>query len=245
LQQDALEDQEKRPLDVLGAESQGQIGYELQRELRSTLKNPTATVLTTTLVDPNDPAFDEPKKPVGPYYSPEENQQVPFTTKEVQTNTGERRYRRVVPSPEPQRIVESEQIQALWESGATVVCGGGGGVPVIQQNGGFEGVEAVIDKDKGTQVLANGIGADILLLLTDVDGVYQDFGTPDQTMLKTVTTNKLERLLGDGEFGEGSMRPKVEAAKRFVANGGSRAVITSLAQAQQAQAGNAGTEIVA
>lgn len=244
LQQDALDEDATRPLDVLGAESQGQIGYQLQRELRSTLNNPTSTVLTTTEVDGNDDAFDNPTKPVGPYYDSNESD-MPFQTKKVQTNSGEIRYRRVVPSPEPRKIVESEQIQTLWESGTTVICAGGGGVPVIRKNGGYRGVEAVIDKDKATQVLANEVGADALYLLTDVEGVYLNFGTPDQTMLNTVRSSEIEEMLDNDEFGEGSMLPKVEAAKRFVENGGNRAVITSLDKAREAQAGSGGTEVVA
>ena len=244
LEQEASGSGGGRPLDVLGAETQAQIGYDLQRELRAALDGPAATIVTLTEVDPEDPAFDEPTKPVGPYYDADENRDLPFPTMQVQTSTGEYQYRRVVPSPEPLEILEAEQIEALMDRGTTVVCTGGGGIPVVREHGSIEGVEAVIDKDRGTQVLANEIGVDEFILLTDVDAAYLDFGTPDQRALRSVTPSELRKHLDADEFGVGSMAPKVQAAIRFVENGGERAVITELDKAADAIEGNAGTEVV-
>jgi carbamate kinase len=244
LQQEALENGSGRPLDVLGAETQAQIGYGLQRELNTVLEKRAATIVTLTAVDPEDPAFDEPTKPVGPYYEPDEAAALPFPTMQVTTNTGDLKYRRVVPSPEPREILEAEQIRTLVEHDTTVICTGGGGIPVVQENGSIDGVEAVIDKDRGTQVLATEIGADEFLLLTDVDAAYLDFGTPDQRALRSVTASDLREHLDSGEFGVGSMAPKVQAAIRFVENGGERAVITELDKAADAIDGDAGTEVV-
>jgi len=232
-----------KPLDVLGAESQAQIGYLLQQELHNALDVTPVTTVTQTRVDPDDPAFDEPTKPVGPFYEEDQVAEKEFPVKQVTTNDGGLAYRRVVPSPEPVEIVESERIGALIDTGQPVICVGGGGVPVVEEDGDVRGVEAVIDKDRATQVLANDIGADELLLLTDVEAAYRNFGTDDQERLAELTPEEARRLLDAGEFGEGSMAPKVEACAEFVENGGERAIITSTETATEALTGSAGTII--
>ncbi|HKL30875.1 MAG TPA: carbamate kinase [Natrialbaceae archaeon] len=232
-----------KPMDVLGAESQAQIGYLLQQELHNALDVTPVTTVTQTRVDPDDPAFDDPTKPVGPFYDEAEAAEKDFRTKEVTTSDGGVAYRRVVPSPHPIEIVESDRIGALVETGQPVICVGGGGVPVVEEDGDYRGVEAVIDKDRATQVLATNIDADELLLLTDVDAAYRNFGTDDQERIETLTPEEARDLLDAGEFGEGSMAPKVEACAEFVENGGERAIITSTETATEALTGTAGTII--
>lgn len=244
LQQEALETDGEHPLDVLVAETQAQIGYPLQRELGNRLDQQVTTVVTQSLVDPDDPAFEDPSKPVGPYYDAAEAAEKPFETAEVSRPSGERAYRRVVPSPEPRAVVEAEVLGELAEH-ALVVCAGGGGIPVVRGEDGLRGVEAVVDKDRTSQVLAAAVDADELIVLTDVDAAYLDFGTEDQRPLGAVGASTLRRHLADGAFGEGSMAPKVEAAARFVENGGDRAVITSAERVEAALDGEAGTRVTA
>lgn len=233
-----------KPLDVLGAESQAQIGYLLQQQLREELGETPATVITQTLVDEDDSAFDEPTKRIGPFYDEDEAAEKDFPVKEDTNGNGEVGYRRVVPSPQPVEIIESERIGTLVETGKPVISVGGGGVPVIEDDTGLTGVEAVIDKDRAAQVLATDIGADEFLLLTDVEAVYRNFGTEDQERLDELTTEQAAELLETGEFGEGSMAPKVEAAIDFVENGGDRALITAPETATEALDGETGTTIV-
>jgi carbamate kinase len=230
-----------KPLDVLGAESQAQIGYLLQQELHDDLDEVPVTTVTQTRVDPDDPAFDRPTKPIGPFYDEATAAEKDFPTKMVTTSDGDVAHRRVVPSPHPIEIVEADRIAGLVETGKPVICVGGGGVPVVEQDGKLRGVEAVIDKDRATQVLATDVGADELLLLTDVDAAYRDFGGEDEERIGELTPEEATELLEEGEFGEGSMAPKVEASVEFVQNGGDRAIITSVETATEALRGAAGT----
>lgn len=234
-----------KPLDVLVGESQAQIGYLLQQELHNELGVTPVTAVTQTRVDPDDPAFDEPTKPIGPFYDESEAAGKDFPTKQVTKSNGDSAYRRVVPSPHPLEIVESERIESLVDTGEPVICVGGGGIPVVEEEseGDLRGVEAVVDKDRATRVLATDIDADELLLLTDVDAAYRNFGTDDQERLAELTPEDATDLLDAGEFGEGSMAPKVEASIEFVENGGERAIITSIDSATEALTGDAGTTI--
>jgi len=242
LQQENAPETPQLPLDVLVAETQAQIGYLLQQALDNALSGATdfITVVTQAVVDAGDPAFEEPSKPVGPFYTEAEAAEKPFETREV--SSGERPYRRVVPSPEPTGIVEADEIERLVDRGDHVICVGGGGVPVVRE-GGLRGVEAVIDKDRATQLLATELGASRLAVLTDVEHAYVDFGGADQRPLRSVAPAELRSHLENGEFGEGSMRPKVEACLRFVDEGGDLASITSPAHLGDALDGDAGTRV--
>ncbi len=228
------------PLDVLGAESEGMIGYVLEQELGNALPGRRAvTVLTQVVVERDDPGFAAPTKFIGPIYDRE-------TAERLAADLGwtiapdNAHFRRVVPSPEPQEIVELAAIELLVASGAIVVCTGGGGIPVVRgADGGLHGVEAVIDKDLGAELLARGLGADILLMLTDVDCVQLDWGTPDAQPLRRATPAELRAHT----FAAGSMGPKVEAACRFVERTGGIAAIGALHDAARIVAGEAGTLI--
>ncbi len=239
------------PLDVCDAMTQGQIGYLLQQALVQALRweglmTCAATVITQVVVDPNDPAFRDPTKPVGPFYSKSEaewlHESRGYVLKRV--GNGHRAYRRVVPSPQPSEIVEWKVIRGLMEAGHVVIACGGGGVPVICEDGQLRGVEAVIDKDLASERLASALGAQVLMILTDVERVALRFGTPEQVDLERLSLEEAKRYLAAGEFPPGSMGPKMEAVIRFLENGGERAIITSLDRAQEALGGQAGTEIV-
>ena len=238
------------PFDVCGAMSQGYIGYHIQQALTAALAKrdrhiPVVTVVTQMVVDENDPAFREPTKPIGPFYSESEAKKLAaekgYTVKE---DSG-RGWRRVVPSPKPIRIVEIGTIKTLWDSTITIACGGGG-IPVVERGGILEGVAAVIDKDLAAARLAEEMEADILMILTEVPAVSIHFNTPEQTDLGTVTAAELERYADAGEFGAGSMLPKVQAAAAFARSGpGRHAVITSLDKGVDALTGKCGTVITA
>ena len=237
------------PLDVCGAESQGQIGYMLQQSIgkmlaRRSIPRPVATVITQMVVDPNDPAFANPTKPVGPFYSAYYAEQRMKETGEKWIEDAGRGWRRVVPSPDPIRIVEQDAILSLVRTGAIVIANGGGGIPVIEKGGLYKGVEAVIDKDLGGECLARDVGADVLLILTDVAHVALHYKTPHQVDLHTVQLDDLIRYQQEGHFNAGSMGPKVEACRRFVERGGEAAIIAQLDKAVEAIHGNAGTRIV-
>lgn len=237
------------PLDVCGAESQGQIGYMLQQSIgkmlaRRSIQRPVATVITQMVVDPNDPAFANPTKPVGPFYSAYYAEQRMKETGEKWIEDAGRGWRRVVPSPDPIRIVEQDAILSLVRTGAIVIANGGGGIPVIEKGGLYKGVEAVIDKDLGGECLARDVGADVLLILTDVAHVALHYKTPHQVDLHTVQLDDLIRYQQEGHFKAGSMGPKVEACRRFVERGGEAAIIAQLDKAVEAIHGNAGTRIV-
>lgn len=235
------------PLDLCGAQTQGMIGYLFQQELQRATGRPAVSLVTQVVVDGGDPAFASPTKPVGPFYTPAQAQELIRTRSWQMKEDAGRGWRRVVPSPQPLRVVEAEAIRALVAAGALVIASGGGGVPVVAEGPGqLRGVEAVIDKDLAATVLAAEVGADLLVILTDVAQVFINFGRPDQQPLTQVTALELERHLADGQFRAGSMQPKVEAAVRFVRSGsGRRAVIASLADAAEAVAGRAGTQVVA
>jgi len=238
------------PLDACGAETQGFIGYMIQQALRNELKSRgmdkyVVTVITRVIVDKNDPAFEHPTKPIGPFYTKEEadqlSQRMPNVT--IKEDAG-RGYRRVVPSPDPKIIAERSAIRTLVDAGFVVVSTGGGGIPIVEEDSQARGVEAVIDKDLAGQRLATLIHANILVILTDVDGAYLDFGTSKQELIKEVTTKRLQRYLDEGQFKEGSMAPKVLAAIRFVEGGGETAIIAELGKLTEALEGKAGTHVV-
>jgi carbamate kinase len=229
------------PLDVLGAETDGMIGYLLERSLRNALPgHPTATLLTQVVVDANDPAFAYPTKPIGPTYGREEADRIATDLGWSVAPDGHG-YRRVVPSPEPRTIVELATIRLLVDAGVLVICGGGGGIPVTaDEHGALFGVEAVIDKDLSAALLAEQLRADFFLLLTDVPAVEREWGTPRARPLARTTPTELRTL----NFERGSMEPKVEAACRFVESTGGVAAIGSLDQATAIVDGRAGTRVV-
>lgn len=239
------------PLDACGAETQGFIGYMIQQALRNELKSRgidkyVITIITRVIVDKHDSAFQNPTKPIGPFYSKEEAAKVKEQKPDlvIKEDAG-RGYRRVVPSPDPKIIAERYAIRSLIDAGFVVVACGGGGIPIIEENGRAVGVEAVIDKDLAGQRLATLIGANIFVVLTDVDGAYINYGTPKQELIKEATSGKLRNYLRDGQFKEGSMAPKVEAAIRFVESGGERAIIAALGSLIEALDAKSGTQVVA
>ena len=238
------------PLDVCGAESQGMIGYMLQRALRSELESggpklAVVTIVSQTLVDAEDPAFRNPTKPVGPFYSANEAKQLRESKGWRVVSDSGRGYRRVVPSPTPLDILEKETIIRLFESGTVVISVGGGGVPVIREkNGTIRGVEAVLDKDRTAALLAKTLGVETLLILTDVEKVFVNYGKPDQRALDRVTVQDCKKYLSEGQFPEGSMGPKIESAVTFLSgSSGRRVVVASLEMAEEALKGTAGTTI--
>ena len=230
------------PLDVLDAETAGMIGYLLEQELgRHLPPDRLATLLTQVVVDMDDPAFAKPTKPVGPVYSEEEARRLGDERGWAVRPDGDH-WRRVVPSPEPLAIVELSTIRMLVDHRVTVTCVGGGGIPVVRDaQRGYRGVEAVIDKDLSAALLATELGADALLLLTDVDGVYDAWGTPDARRIERATPESV-RALG---LVAGSMGPKAEAAARFAERSGGIAAIGTLDEAVQLLEGSAGTVIAA
>jgi carbamate kinase len=245
LQGAAYEEVEAYPLDVLGAQTEGMIGYVLEQELGNLLPSevPLATVLTMIEVDPADPAFGDPTKFVGPVYDQAEADGIAAEKGWVFKQDGDR-WRRVVPSPEPKRIFEIRPIRWLLDKDVVVICAGGGGVPTMYEPGGgrtLVGVEAVIDKDLASELLSREVEAELFVMATDVDGVYADWGTPLQRRLERATPEELRR----SEFAAGSMGPKVDAALRFVEATGKRSAIGSLDQIEQIVDGTAGTQVVA
>lgn len=238
------------PLDVCGAMSQGQIGYMLQQQLTNELichqiNKPVVTIITQVVVDKNDPSFTNPTKPVGSFYSKEEALKNSAEKNEVWVEDSGRGWRKVVPSPFPLEIFEGSTIKTLVDSSCLVIASGGGGIPVIKEpDGTIRGVEAVIDKDLAGERLAEIVGAELFLMLTDVPRVFLRYGKPDQQELGTVTAGEMRKYIQQGHFAAGSMGPKVEAAVRFVHKPGRRAIITSLDQAVSAIEGTAGTQIL-
>jgi carbamate kinase len=243
LQAESYHGAEPYPLDVLDAGTQGMIGYLIQQELRSVLPpgSQVATLLTMITVDPADPAFANPTKFVGPVYPKEAAGKLAADKGWVFRPDGSA-WRRVVPSPEPQQILEIQPISWLLERGAIVICAGGGGIPTMHPAGDvgeLAGVEAVIDKDLASELLAGDIGADLFVMVTDVDGVYLGWGTPEQRQLGRVTPAEL----AGQQFAAGSMGPKVTAAVRFVTRTGRRAAIGSLDDIARIVTGQAGTQV--
>jgi len=240
----------RMPLDVCGAESQGMLGYMIQQSLENALRDAgierrVITVVTQTIVDRGDPAFSHPMKPIGPFYREPETRELGekegWTLHPVEGGL----FRRVVPSPAPLKVVEESSIRTLVDEGFIVIAAGGGGIPVVQgESGNLEGVEAVIDKDLTAERLAQAIGADTLLILTDVMQVYLQFGTPCAEPIREARASEVRAWLKAGKFPEGSMGPKMEACARFVEEGGRCAIVTSLGKAADALEGRAGTRVV-
>lgn len=230
------------PLDVLGAESEGMVGHLLELALRNQLpEQEIVTVLTETVVDPDDPAFEEPTKPIGPIYSSGEAARLRAERGWVMGRDGGR-WRRLVPSPEPRAISELRSLRLLVDAGALVICAGGGGIPVtVGTDGRLRGVEGVVDKDLTASLLARRLGADLLLMLTDVDAVHLEWGRPGDHVLREAAADQLRAM----SFASGSMAPKVEAACRFVEATDRPAAIGALADAARIVRGNAGTTILA
>ncbi len=240
------------PLHVLDAMTQGEIGYLVQRELGNLLRSsgldkPVVSLVTQVLVSEHDPSFANPSKPIGPFYTEAEAGNVQkergFVMKKV--GKGAKSYRRVVASPDPVQIVEAEAIAAMVRSGSVVIAGGGGGIPVVRtQDSQYDGIDAVIDKDLCAEKLAEAVGAEVLLILTNVDSVRLSYGTPAERKLDKVTVKEAKRLLAEGEFPLGSMGPKVAACVRFVEHGGKAGIIAMLDRAADALEGTSGTRVV-
>ncbi len=246
LQQESCSLIPRLPLEILVAQTQGQIGYMIESTLDNELMEmegehdqPIITVLTYILVDENDEAFGNPSKPIGPAFSPDMASELPYPT--IQTPKG---IRRVVASPRPITIIEKREIRRLIENGFIVIACGGGGIPVIRHGRAFHGVDAVIDKDLASAKLAEEIGAEILVMATDVPGAALGYGTSAPKFLETLSVRDAEQYLARGEFPPGSMGPKIEAAVRFKASGGKRAVICSIDSIEEAVSGNSGTEVL-
>lgn len=242
LQASAYTDVPAYPLDILGAESVGMIGYLVEQELTNALPTQMrlATLLTQIEVNSDDPAFSHPEKPIGPIYDKADADRVRAEHDWVLIEESEGKWRRVVPSPRPQRITQIEVIRLLVESGVVVICAGGGGIPIIRnEQEEIEGVEAVIDKDRAAGLLAEELNADAFLMLTDVDAVYSGWGTPDQLPISRATPIELSTQ----KFASGSMGPKVEAACAFASHPGRIAGIGRLEDAAALLSGKAGTVI--
>jgi carbamate kinase len=241
-----------QPIDICDAMTQGQIGYMIQQALLNELKDvrldrSVVTLITQVMVDREDPGFRNPTKPVGPFYSRSQKEkyekQWGHVFKRVKMK-GEH-YRRVVPSPDPLRILEAKMVKDLLESGVIVIASGGGGIPVVlDDQGHMSGVEAVVDKDLAGEKLAESVGADLFMILTDVDKVFLHFGTKKQRALKTLYLEQARQYLNDGHFPSGSMGPKIEACIRFIEYGGERAIITCLDYADDALDRREGTHIL-
>jgi carbamate kinase len=236
------------PMDVCGAESQGQIGYLIAQTVTNHLRKrkldvPVVTVVTQVRVDPRDHAFAHPSKPIGPFYSEGQAKSLMLEKGLAMREDAGRGWRRVVPSPEPQEIVELRAVRQLLNGGCLVVCSGGGGVPVVRSRGALSGIDAVIDKDLAAALLARELRADELLILTDVKKAYLGYGTPQQRALDCVGVAELRAHAAAGHFKAGSMGPKVEACLRFASAGG-EAVIAALTEVDEALAGEAGTHVL-
>lgn len=239
LQNSAYEKVTPYPLDILGAESQGMIGYMLQQSLKNQLPNREVSVLLTQVeVDANDPAFENPTKYIGPVYDKAQADML-VAEKGWTVKADGQYFRRVVPSPQPKQIVESDAITALIQRDHLVICNGGGGVPVVEKADGYHGIEAVIDKDLSAALLARQIEADALLILTDADAVYLDWGTPTQRPISHITPQELDAM----KFDAGSMGPKVAACSKFVAQCHCIAGIGALEDGPAILAGEKGTLI--
>jgi len=236
------------PLDVCGASTQGEIGYLLEQSLQAELEQtglhvPVATVLTQCVVSLDDPSMKHPSKPIGPFYSRAEAEERKRLFGWEIVEDAARGYRRVVPSPAPIEIVELEAIRDLAEQGVLVIACGGGGIPVVCKDGSLQGVEAVIDKDRASALLASRLGADLFVISTDTDYVYLDYKKLTQRPLRHVDAAALEEYAKAGHFPPGNMGPKIESVLHFLRHGGEEAIITSCENLCQAVAGSAGTHI--
>ncbi len=246
LQQESCDEVPKMPLEIIGAMTQGQIGYMLESSLDDALmeievngEQHFVTLITYVVVDENDPGFQNPTKPIGPFYTEEQAKGLPY--KLAKTDKG---LRRVVASPKPLTIVERREIKKLIDLDFIVICCGGGGIPVIRKERKFRGVEAVIDKDLASSILAREIKADIFVIASDVKGAAINWGQPDQKILGKTPLAEMETYVQEGQFPVGSMGPKVEAVMQFTRSTGNRAVICHLEDIEKAIAGEAGTEII-
>lgn len=220
------------PLDTCGADSQGGIGYMIQQVLTNELRalgqdRCVATVITQTIVDADDPAFSNPSKPIGPFYTSDEAHRKETEQGWDIIEDSNRGWRRVVASPMPKRIVEADAIRSLLEAGCVVIGVGGGGIPVIEENGELKGVEAVIDKDHASRLLANFLGAELFVMSTDVEQVALSFGTPEEKRLPSMTVEEAKRYHAEGHFPAGSMGPKILASIAFIEGGGEEVIITN------------------
>jgi len=237
-----------QPLDICGAQTQGMLGYLLQRSLSNMfreigIKKQVATIITQVIVDGSCESFHNPTKPIGLYY--QEERAKTMMNAGVKMLHDRKGYRRIVPSPMPFKIVEEDIIKKLISERVLVITAGGGGIPVIERNGVLEGIEAVVDKDLTGSLLANKIGAEIFLILTDVENAALNYRKSNQVDLREITVHEAELYIKEGHFGKGSMEPKVLAAVRFIRSGGKSAIISSLDKAVDALAGKAGTRIIA
>jgi carbamate kinase len=246
LQQECTRKVPKLPLEILVAQTQGQIGYMIESALDEALMElgidfrPLVSLITYVVVDRNDPAFKQPSKPIGPGYRQEDvDSGLDFPT--VKTAKG---YRRVVASPKPVTIIEKREIQQLIDMEFIVICCGGGGIPVVRNQRTFSGVDAVIDKDLASSLLAREVGVDLLVMATDIDGVMAKFGTPEQQLIRRMDADQARNTAASGFLGTGSMAPKVAAGLEFVEKTGQRAVICSTDRIIDAVRGTAGTQIL-
>lgn len=245
LQQESCEGVPKMPLEIVVAQTQGQIGYMIESSLDTALMdigiyNPYfVTVLTYVVVSEVDPAFKNPTKPIGPHYNEEQAAKLAYNL--IKTSKG---YRRVVASPQPLTIVEHREIKKLLEMDFIVICCGGGGIPVVRKGRKFSGVEAVIDKDLASAKLAEEIAADVLIIASDVNGAAINYGKPNQKMLRRTTVTQMKQYMQEGHFLTGSMKPKVEAIIQFFQKTGNRAIICHLKDIEKALRGEEGTEII-
>ena len=240
------------PFDCCGAMTEGYIGYQIQQSLRDALRNrnrnvPVVTLVTQVIVDESDPAFEKPTKPIGRFYSAEEAEKVAKEKGWTMKEDSGRGWRRVVASPDPKKIVEADSILNLLDNEFIVIACGGGGIPVVrdyENKGCYKGVPAVIDKDLGGELLAEDCDADVLFLLTAVEHVAINFGKPNQEELEDITADEAERLADEGQFGKGSMEPKVRAAIKFArSRKGRTCIIGALDKAAETMAGLSGTRI--
>lgn len=244
LQQESCEEVPKLPLEILVAQTQGQIGYMLESALDEALMAqnadfiPLVSLITYVVVNEKDPAFTKPTKPIGPVFTATEAEKLGYAITETPKG-----WRRVVASPKPVTIIEKKEIQRLIQAGFIVICCGGGGIPVVRNGRAFNGVDAVIDKDLASALLAVEIGADLLVIATDVPGVMADFNTPKQKIIQHMSVADADNFLQNDKSGKGSMAPKVEAAMQFVRKGGNRAVITSVESICDSIKETAGTQI--
>ncbi len=236
------------PLDVCVAETQGQLGFMIKKSLINTLRKRNSNksvlcLLNQIVVDAKDPAFQNPTKPIGPFYTKEEAEELARTKGYDIVEDSGRGYRRVVASPMPVDIIEKATIKQLAEEGHIVIALGGGGISVTEENGILTGIEAVVDKDHGSRLLANLIGAQHLVILTGVPNVARNFGKADQEFLPSLTVDQAKKYAAEGQYPAGSMGPKIGAAIDYVENGGGTMIITSMELLKDAMAGNAGTHI--
>lgn len=245
LQQEHSDAAPRLPLEILVAQTQGQIGYMIESTLDSELMRigintqPIVSLISYVVVDDKDAAFSKPSKPIGPIYSEQEAAALPYPMRKTAKG-----YRRVVVSPQPVTIVEKREIKKLIEMNFIVICCGGGGIPVIREGRAFHGVDAVIDKDLASAKLAEEVGVDIFIIATDVQGAALNYGQKDQKFLRSVTLKQAQQYLTEGHFPDGSMKPKIEAAMQFVGQCGKRAVIALLDKIEEAVAGQSGTEVL-